>query len=48
MFYEEIDHFINCLRTGKKPVSDLDQAVTMQRILEGIYTSAKLHKEVEI
>ena len=48
MFYEEIDHFIHCLRTGEKPGSDLDQAVTMQRILDGIYRSAKLHKEVEI
>ena len=48
VFYEEIDHFIDCLRTGKKPISDLEQAVTMQRILDGIYKSAKLHKEVEI
>ena len=45
---EEIAHFIDCLRTGKKPMSDLDQAVTMQRILQGIYDSARLHKEVEI
>ena len=48
MFYTEIDHFIDCLRTGKRPKSDLDQAVTMQRMLQGIYDSAKLGKEVEI
>ena len=48
MFYNEIAHFIDCLRTGKKPISDLDQAVTMQRILQGIYDSAKLGREVEI
>ncbi|MBQ3669243.1 MAG: Gfo/Idh/MocA family oxidoreductase [Clostridia bacterium] len=48
VFYEEIDHFIHCLRTGEKPISGLDQAVTMQRILDGIYRSAKEHKEVEI
>ena len=48
MFYNEIDHFIDCLRTGKTPKSDLDQAVTMQRMLQGIYDSARLHKEVEI
>ncbi len=47
-FASEIDHFIDCLRTGKKPMSDLDQAVTMQRMLQGIYDSAHLHKEVEI
>ncbi len=43
-----IAHFIDCLRTGKHPISDLDQAVTMQRMLQGIYDSARLHKEVEI
>ncbi len=48
MFYAEIDHFIDCLRTGKTPISDLEQAVTMQRILQGIYDSARLHREVEI
>ena len=47
-FSTEIAHFIDCLRTGKKPISDLDQAVTMQRMLQGIYDSARLHKEVEI
>ena len=36
------------VRTGKTPLSDLEQAVTMQRILQGIYDSAKLGKEVEI
>jgi len=48
IFSAEIEHFIDCLRTGKKPASDLDQAVTMQRILQGIYDSARLGKEVEI
>lgn len=48
IFDAEIAHFIDCLRTGKRPASDLDQAVTMQRMLQGIYDSAKLHKEVEI
>ena len=48
MFHEEIRHFIHCLRTGSEPCSNLEQAVQMQRILEGIYTSAELGKEVEI
>ena len=48
IFEAEIAHFIDCLRTGKRPASDLDQAVTMQRMLQGIYDSARLHKEVEI
>lgn len=48
IFEAEIEHFLDCVRTGKKPGSDLEQAVTMQRILQGIYDSAKLHREVEI
>ena len=48
VFYEEITHFTDCLKNGKTPISDLNQAVTMQRMLEGIYKSAKLGKEVEI
>ena len=48
MFATEIDHFITCLRTNTKPISDLEQAVTMQRILQGIYDSARLGREVEI
>lgn len=48
IFSAEIEHFLTCLRTGQKPISDLDQAVTMQRMLNGIYESARLHKEVEI
>ena len=48
IFSAEIEHFLDCLRNGKKPISDLDQAVTMQRILQGIYDSARLGKEVEI
>lgn len=48
LFSAEIEHFLTCLRTGLKPISDLEQAVNMQRILQGIYDSARLHKEVEI
>ena len=48
IFYNEIEHFLTCLRTGEKPKSDLEQAVQMQRILQGIYDSARLGKEVEL
>ncbi len=48
IFYHEIDHFLDCLRNGTHPISDLEQAVTMQRMLQGIYDSAKLGKEVDI
>jgi len=47
-FYNEIDHFLDCLRTGKQPISGMDDAVTVMRMLMGIYESAKLGKEVEL
>ena len=47
-FVEEIRHFIECLNTGATPMSPIDDAVTVQRMLDGIYKSAELHKEVEI
>jgi len=47
-FEVEIDHFIDCYRNGKQPISPIQHAVTVQRMLEGIYQSAKLGKEVEL
>ncbi|MEG0766565.1 MAG: Gfo/Idh/MocA family oxidoreductase, partial [Clostridia bacterium] len=46
MFDVEIDHFLHCVRTGDTPTSPLAHAVTMQRILQGIYDSAAQGKEV--
>ncbi len=48
IFDNEIEHFIHCLRTGEKPISPLEDGVTVQRMLDGIYRSAKLRREVEI
>ncbi|MDO4741427.1 MAG: Gfo/Idh/MocA family oxidoreductase [Eubacteriales bacterium] len=47
-FEIEIGHFLDCYRTGKQPVSTMAHAVTVQRMLEGIYQSAKLGREVEL
>lgn len=48
IFYNEIDHFINCIRTGTTPSSDIEQAVQMEAMLCGIYESAKAGKEIEL
>ena len=48
IFDNEIDHFIHCLRTGETPISPLEDGVTVQRMLDGIYRSARLRREVEI
>lgn len=47
-FVEELRHFIHCLNTGDTPTSPIEDAVTVQKMLDGIYKSAALHKEVEL
>jgi len=46
IFDAEIEHFLDCVRTGKTPCSSIDDAITVQRMLQGIYDSAKLGREV--
>ncbi len=47
-FEVEIDHFLHCVRTHEAPSASLEHGVTMQRMLEGIYQSAALGREVQI
>ena len=47
-FVEEIKHFVECVNEGKTPISPIEDAVTVQRMLDGIYRSAAEHKEVTI
>jgi predicted dehydrogenase len=47
-FEEEISHFIDCLITGKKPIAPIEDGIAVQRMLAGIYDSAKLGKEVNL
>ena len=45
---KEIRHFVDCLNNGKTPISPMEDALTVQRMLDGIYRSAEAHREVEI
>ena len=47
-FEAEIDHFLHCVRTGEASSAPLEHGLTMQRMLEGIYQSAALGREVTI
>lgn len=47
-YADEIDHWIDCIRTGKKPLADENDGVMVQKMLEGIYTSANQHKEITL
>ena len=48
MFEEELRHFIECLNEGKTPISPIEDAVMVQRMLDAIYRSAEAHTEVTI
>ena len=48
LFVEELNHFVECVNTGKTPISSMEDALTIQRILDAIYRSAEAHAEVRI
>ena len=45
-FDNEISHFIECIREGKEPIAPPEDGLEVQKMLNGIYDSAKLGKEV--
>ena len=45
-FQNEINQFVKCVQTGEKLPSNIDIAIKTSKIMEGIYESAKLHREV--
>lgn len=47
-FDNQIRHFIDCVKEGKQPISPAEDGYLVQKILNGIYDSAKLGKEVEL
>ncbi|HHU61201.1 MAG TPA: Gfo/Idh/MocA family oxidoreductase [Natronincola sp.] len=48
LFATQIRHFLDCIKTGETPMASLEDGLTIQRILDGIYESAKLGKEVTL
>ena len=46
MFEHEINAFVNCVRMGEKLPSHIDTAVITAKIMQGIYDSAKQHREI--
>jgi len=45
-FANEIRHFLDCIKTGQEPIATANDGVIIQKILNGIYDSAKLGKEI--
>ena len=46
MFRNEIDAFIDCIKTGKKLPSHIDTVIITARIMQAIYDSAEAHREI--
>jgi len=46
MFQNEIDAFVDCIRSGKKLPSHIDTAVITSQLMQAIYDSAEAHREI--
>ena len=46
MYEAEIDAFVRCIRTGEKQPNHIDVFLRTQKLLEDIYRSAALHREI--
>ena len=47
-FFNQISHFVECIKEGKEPISPAEDGVMIQKILNGIYDSGKAGKEVQL
>lgn len=48
MFQNEIDAFIDCIESGIKLPSHIDTNIVTAKLMDAIYQSARLHKEVTV
>lgn len=48
LFANEIRHFLDCVQQGKQPLSPAADGVAIQKILNGIYDSARAGREIAI
>ncbi|MBI3991509.1 MAG: Gfo/Idh/MocA family oxidoreductase [Candidatus Omnitrophica bacterium] len=48
ILFSEMEHFVECVRTRKKPIPDGEAGVRVQKLIDGIYLSSGLKKEVAI
>ena len=48
MFQEEINHFVECVRTKKQPITTPGEILSVVRTIESLYTSARTGKPVTV
>ena len=47
-YVEELRHFVDCIRRRKTPMATGEHGAYAQRIIDALYKSAKLKKEVKV
>lgn len=47
-FEAELRHFAQCVKNGKTPMITIDQGITVQKMIDGIYRSALENREIEL
>lgn len=47
-FENEIRHFLDCVKEGRQPIAPVEDGVLVQKMLNGIYDSARLGREVQL
>jgi predicted dehydrogenase len=45
-YFEEVKHFIECIKEGKQPVTKKEEIISVVKIIEGIYKSAEKNEPV--
>ncbi len=44
----QVEHFAETLRTGKKPMGSADEVLAVMQLMDAVYKSAELGKEVKV
>lgn len=44
----QMSHFVDCIRNNRKPISPGEHGLMVQKVLDAIYLSSKLKKEIKI
>ena len=45
-FENEIDRFVECVRSGEKLASHIDTAIITAKMMQALYDSADAHREI--
>ena len=48
MFENEINGFINCIKTGEKLPSHIDTVIITAKMMQAIYDSSDAHEEIKL